>query len=234
MIKQALLIAMIAAPGFASADFLRSDFESVGDNLLITDTTTGVEYLDLSVTSSLSVDGLKSQSGDGQRFNGYSLASYDLIQDLAFSFFGEDYTALISNNESSTGVVSDASILGKMIDFADAFGVVREDANDINSYAMYDNIEPSVSYNLMFGVNLKKTSGDIDRGNLFVKHYNPEYGYAFEDDFTNSASSLWVVSDKSIQNYNYNRVNISDVNTPSTLASIFLIGSFAYLRRKSL
>lgn len=72
----------------ANAAILSTDWQTAGDNLVTRDTTTGLEWLDLSVTSGRTYDDIAANLGAGQEFDGWRYATGAEISDLWTSFGG--------------------------------------------------------------------------------------------------------------------------------------------------
>ncbi len=67
------LIFGINTPNLASASLV-SENSSFGSNTIVLDTSTGLEWLNLTLTQNLSINQVSSQLGAGQQFDGFRLA----------------------------------------------------------------------------------------------------------------------------------------------------------------
>ena len=72
-----------------SAAIISADWQTAGDNLITQDTTSGLEWLDLTATTSRSYSDISSKLGSGQEFDGWRYATSTEISGF-FDAFGGD------------------------------------------------------------------------------------------------------------------------------------------------
>ena len=97
-----------------SAALISADFETVGDNLITHDSISGLDWLDLSETRSLSYDYVSGQLGAGGQFDGFRYATTLEVIDLWASFgvdlsFDGDYGTY---SRFDSGIQSASLMLG--------------------------------------------------------------------------------------------------------------------------
>jgi hypothetical protein len=85
----ALAVTALILSTTTNAAIISTNWLTVGDNLITQDTTTGLEWLDLTVTTSRSYDDISSQFGAGQEFEGWRYATATEINGF-FDAFGGD------------------------------------------------------------------------------------------------------------------------------------------------
>lgn len=71
----------------ANAAIVSVDWQAAGDDLITRDTVSGIEWLDLTVTSNRSYNDISSKLGSGQEFDGWRYATLSEITDF-FETFG--------------------------------------------------------------------------------------------------------------------------------------------------
>ncbi|MEG3764920.1 hypothetical protein [Alteromonas sp. 14N.309.X.WAT.G.H12] len=92
ILKYAALAAMVVA-GSANAELVETDWLTDGDGLATLDTTTGLEWLDLTVTDSLSINEVSLELGEGGDYEGWRLPTAEEVEALIISYFGiTDYS----------------------------------------------------------------------------------------------------------------------------------------------
>jgi hypothetical protein len=75
----ALAIACIAFPGAALGQIVREDWKTSGDGLIAHDTVTGLNWLNLTVTTDQSYNYVESQFGPGGLYAGFQHATYSAL-----------------------------------------------------------------------------------------------------------------------------------------------------------
>lgn len=85
--KLSVLTTALALSGNASAATLSVDWQMAGDNLITLDTDTGLEWLDLTATTSRSYNDISTAFGVGQEFDGWRYATMNEIS-VFFDAFG--------------------------------------------------------------------------------------------------------------------------------------------------
>jgi hypothetical protein len=84
---------IVYAPGTESVGMLaRADWLAPGDGLLTVDSTTGLEWLDLTVTKSMTVAEVTAQLAPGGQFEGFSYASSDQVGEMFFDAGLQEYS----------------------------------------------------------------------------------------------------------------------------------------------
>lgn len=194
--------------------FVTSDFITESDNKVITEATTGLEFLSLDVTRGISVNEFNAQTGEGQKFEGYEFASYDLMQDVQKLMFSEQYNELMTQDAIDAGYVfsvskdSSAQVKEKHNSLVSNFGSLAVSGGD-RAYALFDGGE-DFSKNLLFGIDLNTYNY------TWINHYGNYGGDIYSDSYESVAYSLWVVSSDSVDAYyaNKNASNVANVSSP--------------------
>ena len=104
--------ACLAAVSFnASAAIISVDWNKAGDNLITQDTVTGLEWLDLTATTSRSYNDISAKFGAGQEFDGWRYATRSEISGF-FDAFGGDSTYYMSGwSVQNNGLFDEVSAL---------------------------------------------------------------------------------------------------------------------------
>ncbi len=76
--------------GMAQAILINVDWQSTDDELLIRDTTTNLEWLNLTQTQNIPVDDVLNQLNSGGSFEGFRYATNDEVVNLFNTYFGID------------------------------------------------------------------------------------------------------------------------------------------------
>ena len=123
----------LAVSGLANAGLIQSDYLSVGDNLSVTDTSTNLQWLDLSVSTSWTFSNWSSLV---EQNNGWRLATNSDVEDL-FSAAFPTYSSV----HGSAGYVdtSDTTLIQNFIDFRVLFGSTGLNSNGVDTYGIYKN-----------------------------------------------------------------------------------------------
>lgn len=86
MLKKTLLAAtLLAATGAAQAEFVHNDFYS-GDQMVTVDTETGLAWMKFDLTNTYGVYSIEGALAEGEKFEGWSIASYSQVSNLWDSF----------------------------------------------------------------------------------------------------------------------------------------------------
>ncbi len=88
-LKLATLTTALVLSTSANAAIISVDWQNAGDNMITQDTASGLEWLDLTVTSFRSYNDISSKLGDGQEFDGWRYATTTEISGF-FDAFGGD------------------------------------------------------------------------------------------------------------------------------------------------
>ena len=200
-----LTLSIALLSNIANAALINADLNSTGDNLLVLDTSTTLEWLDLTATGGLSLD---------NAFDTYSefrLATVDEVSDLFTKLFPtySPNTFPLNFYQSSEGVVSTAA------------------AEIDNSLSLIGGWMINVDY--QYGLYQDSSDGGIFK--LMGSYSNGSdrriYGMDYADDYTNYTIDP-------LMNFGYYMVKgdrISAIPEPSILA-IFALGMFALASRR--
>jgi hypothetical protein len=84
----------------ANAVIMNADWKTPGDNLITQDTSSGLEWLDLTVTADFSYDYVSNQLGVGQEFEGWRYATAEEVTGFWDAFGGDSnyYNGLSTQN----------------------------------------------------------------------------------------------------------------------------------------
>lgn len=167
--------------GYSQASLTTSDFLVSGDNSVITDTLTGNQWLSFNETYNMSAVEVTAETAEGGKFEGWSMASFSDINELAKTYL---YTDSYSYNSQYNRAVIE-SYDPKFNSFKSAFGVVSSTegsgAQYLNSYGLYK-ANTGNKYNLV-GVDdrLFTASGQAwDGHRLWLGHESPVYTANFK------------------------------------------------------
>lgn len=116
--KSLLVGSMALASTVANAELVNSDWLTVGDGLSVYDETSGLTWLDLSVTQGMSYN----DAGDivNARY-----ATWSELETLVNLFFGKDLNTINGPTEENTGLV---------FDWINLFGTTTDDNFQSNGY----------------------------------------------------------------------------------------------------
>ena len=229
--------------GFAQAEYVKTDFASQGDNLAITDTVTGLTFLSLTETTGLSALDISSMQGAGGYFEGFSIASFDIMQYFQESNFGQAYIDMFAFEVDGHYIPNATNILpgdyaarmSQGIEFIDTFGQTFTTASGPRSYGLFSARDGSPSNYLLSGVDVNSQTANA--GSLaFINHYDSSYGTAYDGTRQLSNYAYWMVSDSTVSNY-YAELNAqesnasSDVSAPVSAMMLSILG-IAFIRRR--
>lgn len=195
----------------AQSEVINTDWESTGDNKVITDTTTGLEFLNLTETLGMSIGSVKAllnTTFSGWRISTGAEASSMLANLLASSTGFLDY--------NPGGVASYKKIVDT--DTMDAFKITG--GSSLNqAYGM------STSGNKVFMYGFSY-SESVNSTNLY-SNYGPR-----DDAWSNPSYSTWLVREISTDIVDEDAA-VNDVSTPFALSSLALLGFGAFRRKRS-
>lgn len=80
--KLALVLCAMGFSFSSQAELIQTDWKVENDNRVVFDTESGVEWLKLSETDSKSISYVMSQLGEGGLYEGWSLATYDQVDEM--------------------------------------------------------------------------------------------------------------------------------------------------------
>jgi hypothetical protein len=207
----AIVTALASTMAFsASAEIINTDLNAAGDNLVITDTVTGLEFLNLNKTMGMTVSAVKAQLNT--TFLGWRLSTGEeassMLSNLLEGYGG--YIPYVHGGKSSYG-----SLLGE--NTTDALQITG--GNESNqSYGM----AISESNNIrMYGFTYYPSNGNTG----LYSNYGPH-----DESWSNPGFATWLVRDASADIVDENS-GVNDVSTPFALSSLALLG-FGAIRRK--
>ena len=83
-------VTILVLSSSVNADIVSVDWQTSGDNLITRDTNTGLEWLDLTTTTSYSYNDVSLRLGSGQQFDGWRYASRPEVSSLLDAFGGNN------------------------------------------------------------------------------------------------------------------------------------------------
>ncbi|RDH82473.1 MAG: hypothetical protein DIZ80_09280 [endosymbiont of Galathealinum brachiosum] len=83
------LVTAISIPTITNAEIVSIDWKTSGDNLITLDTSSGLEWLDLTATSNRSYNTINSSFGENQEFEGWRYATYSEVGTFWDAFGGD-------------------------------------------------------------------------------------------------------------------------------------------------
>jgi hypothetical protein len=207
----AIVTALASTMAFsASAEIINTDLNTAGDNLVITDTVTGLEFLNLNKTMGMTVSAVKAQLNT--TFLGWRLSTGEeassMLSNLLEGYGGYiDYFGLgRPSYETLYGVDSrSASALIGVSSWLQSYGMAASGSNDIRMYGF--------AYN------------ETNKNTTMFSNYGPH-----DESWSNPGYSTWLVRDASADIVDENS-GVNDVSTPFALSSLALLG-FGAIRRK--
>lgn len=163
---------LFASPSFGA--FITVDWKVTGDNLILLDTNSGMEWLNLSQTRDLAYSTVLEESKNGGAFEGFRVAQLnDLVQ--LFNGFG----LYLSNPNVDSGYFLNEQDTDKLVNIINATGS--------DFYAYYD-------YTFLF-----PGLGELVKSTLMVPDFNSQGYLGFDSGwFVDQASfgvSTWLVRD---------------------------------------
>lgn len=113
-IKSTLLsLVAVVFSANVNAAVISVDWQTTGDNLITTDTVSGLDWLDLSATVSLPYDYVLSEQVAGGEFSGWRYATTDEVTTMLLSNFGIDlYDGNTTTGPLPAGLAQATSYLG--------------------------------------------------------------------------------------------------------------------------
>jgi len=90
--KSGILALVLVLSTNVSAEIISVDWQTTGDNLITYDTTSGLNWLDLTETNNLSYEYVSEQFGSGDQFDGFRYATPEEVINL-WANFGIDLSS---------------------------------------------------------------------------------------------------------------------------------------------
>lgn len=213
----ALILGLFATT--SNAELVVSDWETLGDKLLITDTNTGTHWLSLDATRNLSHNTILSEMTPGGQFEDWSFAT-----ETQLSVFFDEYLDKSSKTFASNGISISPTVTQQGTAFLEMFGTFINGSESIVSYGLF---VPDVNSNgllSMAGVRHRLTSLSSDIEDTFFGFNISSYTY----NYSSIGFGHYLVRESS----NINGAN--DVNA-APLLGLGAIGLFSLIssRRKS-
>jgi len=121
-LKLAITTAAMALSVTANAAVISLDWQNSNDNLITRDTTSGLDWLDLSLTNGSSFNQTMTQMGTSGQFNGFRYATTNEVENL-WANVGIDLTAGASNGSTGSmqsGIMSMSTFLGNNVNLFDS------------------------------------------------------------------------------------------------------------------
>lgn len=237
----------------ASAEVYNTDWLSEGDNLVVTDSDSGLEFLNLSETFGMSKNEVNALLGT--TYSGWSFATTNDVESLFANFFGGYDEGL--DTRFSTSTVNGAG--GK--DFSSLFGAYTSPTGRLQSFGLVE--RESDNEMMLYGTLFYNRD---DQYSVYHGYgYNPEYYESSSNkhrdyNYSESTQGLWLVrggqtldlttgtpgdtsgstsGDASLSDPSEGDVaaggtgDITNVPAPLALSSLALLG-FGFVRRNRL
>jgi hypothetical protein len=217
----------------AQAALVESDWKNTGDALATLDTSTGIEWLDLTQTDNMSINQAEGLTGAGGVFEGWRLPTLTEVTEMMVNAFPR-HSAPIESDFSSYYDFNDATTDNEVVSFRSLFGTTQTTSSDLYARGMYKN-DPGQSKLVVFSGARERTYNQdtsiyINRDVTDDYNYiGPHHGvYLVSDGGTTLSSQL----DPSI-NINNAAAPINDVSAPALLGLMGL-GLFGFAARRSI
>ena len=135
----ALLTAVVGYATSASASLLSYDDPTFGPNSAVLDTTTGIEWLKLSLSTNLTPSNVISDLAPGGQFAGFSVASILQFTDLTANYFGSGICCNMPLDPDTTSA------------FSELFGPTATDPTGFPTVDGYFGYVPGLAPSIVFG-----------------------------------------------------------------------------------
>jgi hypothetical protein len=163
-----MLLSLLLSVGMARGALVSSDWQTVGDNLITRDTTSGLDWLDLTQTGNRSYNDVSSQLGAGGQFAGFRYATQAEVTAL-FSQFGLPFGFTPMSNALHAGAQSFHAFFGTLVAFDTNLLAAR-------SEGLYEPRSPTPGSHPRIGVLLTSTQGGTSTGAHLDSDTNAIYG----------------------------------------------------------
>ena len=160
--------------GTAHADFVNIDWKEAGDNRAVVDTETGIEWLKLAETYNESSVGALAKTGEGQKYEGWRLATESEVFDMMLKLLDVTEAELES---ASQGIVTNNVFQVRRDDYLDDFTLWE---NAFGSYAVTDASQFIKEAYLGYGMYLSDDGEEVLSGRLY--HVIDDSGGNSDDD----------------------------------------------------
>lgn len=219
--KKIILSAMLALSSIsAHAELVVSDFRTAGDKGIVTDTLTGIEYLNLTQTRGMSL----SQFSSNAAFSDFEIADRTVVATLLDGYIGVP----TSNLTNEIGVNDDYRGEDYFSEFANAFGLTTSDHTPHNFFfkhviGMY-NDNDGVEHEA-FGVYETYTDNQEINFSHNIIVFNSGRENRYTQSYTSPYLGVWAVRTTSKTNY----LNSLNSNTAKDVSAPFLVGTMGML-----
>lgn len=185
----------------AHADFVNIDWKEAGDQRAVVDTETGIEWLKLAESYNESASGALAQTGSGQKYEGWRLATESEVLNMMLTLLDVTEEQLES---ASQGLVTNNVYGVRRDDYLDDFTLWE---NALGSYAVMNASQYIKEAYLGYGVYLSDDGNEVMSGRLY--HVN--------DDSGGSSSAEDVYRQKTTVVYK------NEGQSPSPVIGVFLV-----------
>ncbi len=229
MLKKALLTAalLVGTSGMAQAEFIKGDWSTVGDQLSVVDTETGIEWLSLTQTVGMSIDEVASQLDT--TYAGWRLPTSDEVEQIFAWTFNEFSPDTILNDghtvfqQNSTRWNAASRLIASYM--ISSFGET------------YSDTASNATRSFFRGIYINDTT----EGNLVqqAQGYNWYYAAMVEEDrnfaddlsVSNEKYGVFLVSDggATLASLNEPSINNNNPNAPADVPVTFALGGLALL-----
>jgi uncharacterized repeat protein (TIGR01451 family) len=163
-----LLLSLLLSVGIGRAALVNTDWQTAGDNLITRDTTSGLDWLDLTQTANRSYNDVSSQLGTGGQFAGFRYATQAEVTAL-FSQFGLPFGFTPMSNALHAGAQSFHAFFGTLVAFDTNLQAARTEG-------LYEPNSPTPGSHPRIGVLLTSTQGGTSTGAHLDSDANAIYG----------------------------------------------------------
>jgi hypothetical protein len=217
----------------AQAALVESDWQSTGDALATLDTETGIEWLDLTQTDSMSITEAEGFTGIGGTFEGWRLPTRAEVTQMMVNAFPSE---LLKFQSSGTWSITNGTTDNEADSFRALFG-------QTNSNSSYDYSGGLFKNDSSTGLRVIMNRVDDRRNDNYLRFYS-NYSVSEDYNYFQESYGVYLVSDggttQSSQldpNINANNANapINDVSAPAltTIGGLLALFGLATIRRKT-
>jgi hypothetical protein len=217
----------------AQAALVGSDWQNTGDALATLDTDTGIEWLDLTQTSNMSINQVEGLTGNGSTFDGWRLPTRAEVAQMMMSAFSSETSKVQSDG---VWMINNATFDNETDGFRSLFGLTHENSSYQFTKAMFKNDDQENG-------EIALTSGATDKKVDNLVYFYSNHDNSLNYDYVSEKYSVYLVSDggttlSSINDPSMNANNaaapINNVSAPALLGLMGLgLFGFAARRRSS-
>jgi len=182
-IKYVITVTALVLTSNVNAALISVDWLSVGDNSITRDNTSGLDWLDLTATTSISYDTVLAEQVAGGQFDGWRYATTDEVSTMFLSNFGIDlYNGNTSFGPPPAGLAQATGFFGDtIIGIGPQFTGIAGRTSDVN---VFNNAH------LVVGADYNSSTS------TFFRRIDPNLNTHYSSDISiNEFTGSWLVSD---------------------------------------